>query len=155
MKFDYTRRFGFLVNDVSRLYIQQFDRLAREQIGLSQAQCRLVGVLASHEGDELLSQTELAQRLGLSTMAVGGLCDRMAAAGWIRREPSPTDRRINRLQLEPRARKALTAALAIGDDLTTRALAPLSAAERAQLLALLAKTRLSLMSLATAEEDVA
>jgi DNA-binding MarR family transcriptional regulator len=155
MKFDYTRRFGFLVNDVSRLYIQQFDRLAREQIGLSQAQCRLVGVLASHEGDELLSQTELAQRLGLSTMAVGGLCDRMAAAGWIRREPSPTDRRINRLQLEPRARKALTAALAIGDDLTTRALAPLSAAERAQLLALLAKTRLSLMSLATAEEDAA
>ena len=155
MKWDFTRRFGFLVNDVGRLYSQQFDRLAREQIGLSQAQCRLVGVLAAHGGDEPLSQTELAQRLGLSTMAVGGLCDRMAAAGWIRREPSPTDRRINRLQLEPRARKALAAALAIGDDLTARSLATLSAAERTQLLALLAKARTGLMGLNAVEEAAA
>lgn len=88
MNLNLTRRFGFLVSDVARLYGQQFDRLAREEIGLSQAQCRLVGVLAAHEGDEPLSQTELAQRLGLSTMAVGSLCDRMATAGWIRREPS-------------------------------------------------------------------
>jgi DNA-binding MarR family transcriptional regulator len=154
MKWSFTRRFGFLVNDVSRLYSQQFDRLAREEIGLSQAQCRLVGVLAAHEGDEPLSQTELAQRLGLSTMAVGGLCDRMAAAGWIRREPSPTDRRINRLKLEPRARKALAAALAIGDDLTARSLAALTAAERAQLLALLAKTREGLLRL-NAQEEIA
>ena len=155
MNLNFTRRFGFLVNDVGRLYSQQFDRLAREQIGLSQAQCRLVGVLAAHEGDEPLSQTELAQRLGLSTMAVGGLCDRMAAAGWIRREASPTDRRINRLQLEPRARKALAAALAIGDDLTTRSLASLSATERTQLLALLAKARTGLMSLNAVEEAAA
>jgi DNA-binding MarR family transcriptional regulator len=154
MKWSFTRRFGFLVNDVSRLYSQQFDRLAREEIGLSQAQCRLVGVLAAHEGDEPLSQTELAQRLGLSTMAVGGLCDRMAAAGWIRREPSPTDRRINRLKLEPRARKALAAALAIGDDLTARSLAALTTAERAQLLALLAKTREGLLRL-NAQEEIA
>jgi DNA-binding MarR family transcriptional regulator len=155
MNLNFTRRFGFLVSDVARQYGQQFDRLAREEIGLSQAQCRLVGVLAAHEGDEPLSQTELAQRLGLSTMAVGGLCDRMATAGWIRREPSPTDRRINRLQLEPRARKALAAALAIGDGLSNRALTALSAAERAQLLALLAKVRLNLMSLSAAEEDAA
>jgi DNA-binding MarR family transcriptional regulator len=152
MKWNFTRRFGFLVNDVARLYSQQFDRLAREEIGLSQAQCRLVGVLAAHEGDEPLSQTELAQRLGLSTMAVGGLCDRMAAAGWIRREPSPTDRRVNRLQLEPRARKALTAALTIGDDLTARSLAVLAPAERTQLLSLLAKAREGLLSLNAEEE---
>jgi DNA-binding MarR family transcriptional regulator len=155
MKWNFTRRFGFLVNDVARLYSQQFDRLAREQIGLSQAQCRLVGVLAAHEGEEPLSQTELAQRLGLSTMAVGGLCDRMAAAGWIRREASPTDRRINRLQLEPSARKALAAALAIGDDLTARSLASLSANERTQLLALLAKARSGLMSLNAVAEAAA
>jgi DNA-binding MarR family transcriptional regulator len=155
MNWNFSRRFGFLVNDVSRLYSQQFDRLAREEIGLSQAQCRLVAALAVHQGDEPLSQTELAQRLGLSTMAVGGLCDRMAAAGWIRREPSPTDRRVNRLQLEPRARKALAAAASIGDGLTSRALAPLSAAERAQLLALLGKARQGLLSLAATEESAA
>jgi DNA-binding MarR family transcriptional regulator len=152
MRWNFTRRFGFLVNDVARLYGQQFDRLAREEIGLSQAQCRLVGVLAVHDGNEALSQTELAHKLGLSTMAVAGLCDRMAAAGWIRREASPTDRRINRLHLEPRARKALTGAMAIGDALSSRALATLSAAERAQLLVLLAKARHGLMSLSAAEE---
>lgn len=145
MNVDFTRRFGFLVNDVARLYGQQFDRLARDEIGLSQPQCRLLGALAAHDGAEPLSQTELAQRLGLSTMAVAGLCDRMSAAGWIRREPSPTDRRINRLRLEPRAKKALAGALAIGDSLSQRALAGLSAAEREQLLGLLAKTRGTLM----------
>lgn len=155
MNWNFTRRFGFLVSDVARLYGQQFDRLAREEIGLSQAQCRLLGVLAAHGNETPLSQTELAQRLGLSAMAVGGLCDRMAAAGWIRREPSPTDRRINQLHLEPRAKKALTGALAIGDALSTRALAALSPAERAQLLALLGKARESLISLSVAEETAA
>jgi DNA-binding MarR family transcriptional regulator len=155
MNWNFTRRFGFLVNEVARLYGQQFDRIAREEIGLSQAQCRLIGVLAAHQGAEPLSQTELARKLGLTTMAVAGLCDRMAAAGWIRREPSPTDRRINRLHLEPRARKALAGAMEIGDALTTRALAGLSGAERAQLLGLLGKAREGLLRLTAVEETAA
>jgi len=153
MKFDFTRRFGFLVKDLGRLYGQQFDRLAREQLGLSHSQVRLIAALARHGEDEPLSQTELAQRLELTPMAVAGLCDRMAAAGWIRRAPSATDRRINLLHLEPRAIEALQAALAIGDALSARALANLSAAERTQLLSLLAKARTGL--LATAGETAA
>jgi DNA-binding MarR family transcriptional regulator len=144
MKWDFRRRFGFLVSDVARLYGQQFDRLAREQLGLSQSQCRLLGVLAANGDDVPMSQAELAQRLGLSAMAVGSLCDRMAAAGWIRREPHATDRRINELHLEPRAAKALAKAMDIGDALSARALDGLTAAERTQLLALLAKARESL-----------
>jgi DNA-binding MarR family transcriptional regulator len=146
MKWDFTRRFGFLVKDVARLYTQQFDRLVREHIGLSHAQCRLIGALARHGEGEPLSQTELAQRLELTPMAVAGMCDRLAAAGWIRREPSATDRRVNQLHLEPRAMQALEAAMDIGDSLSTRALAHLSAAERTQLLALLAKARTGLLA---------
>jgi DNA-binding MarR family transcriptional regulator len=119
MKLDFRRRFGFLVSDVARLYGQQFDRAAREQ-------------------------------LGLSAMAVGSLCDRMASAGWIRREAHATDRRINVLQLEPRAAKALAKAMEIGDALSAKALGGLSAAERAQLLALLARARDALMNEKTA-----
>ena len=144
MKWDFRRRFGFLVSDVARLYGQQFDRLAREKIGLSQAQCRLLGVLAAH-GDGRMSQAELAQRLGLTAMAVAGMCDRMASAGWLRREPHPTDRRINELHLEPSAAKALASAMDIGDALSARALAGLSAAERTQLLGLLGKARDALL----------
>ncbi|HWI80505.1 MarR family winged helix-turn-helix transcriptional regulator [Ramlibacter sp.] len=154
MKFALTRRFGFLANEVGRLYSQQFDRLAREQLGLSQAQCRLLAVLAAHAGPQALSQTELAGRMGLTPMAVAGLCDRMAAAGWIERRPSASDRRINELHILPRARKALDRALAIGDELSSASLAALSAAEREQLLALLAKARHGLLSL-QAEEGVA
>jgi DNA-binding MarR family transcriptional regulator len=147
MKIALDRRFGFLVNEIGRLYSLQFDVLGRQQLGLSQSQCRVLAVLAAHDGPQALSQTELAAKLGLSTMAVAGLCDRMAAAGWIRREPSPNDRRANHLYLEPRARKALERALAIGDELSAQTLASLSAAERAQLIALLGKARAGLMRL--------
>jgi DNA-binding MarR family transcriptional regulator len=147
MKLALDRRFGFLVNEIARLYSQQFDALGRQRLGLSQAQCRVIAVLAAHEGPQALSQTELAGKLGLSTMAVAGLCDRMAAAGWIRREPHPSDRRANHLYLEPRARKALERALAIGDELSAQTLAGLSASERAQLITLLGKARSGLMRL--------
>lgn len=154
MKFSLTRRFGFLVNEVGRLYSQQFDRSAREALGLSQAQCRLLVVLSSHEG-EPVSQAELAQRMGLTPMAVATLCDRMAAAGWIERRPSATDRRANELYMQPKAKDALVQALGIGDDLTGRALAGLTAAERTQLVALLAKAREGLLGLAQDEEKEA
>jgi DNA-binding MarR family transcriptional regulator len=151
MKRDFTQRFGFLVNDVAKLHGEAFDRLARERIGLSRAQCRLLGVLAMNDEDGSLSQTELAQRLGLSTMAVATLCDRMAAAGWIRREPSATDRRINLIHLEPSASKALDGALTLSDSLQAKTLGVLEPAERVQLLALLGKVRSGLVAAAEAE----
>jgi DNA-binding MarR family transcriptional regulator len=152
MKPALSARFGFLVNEVGRLYSQQFDRLAREKLGLSQAQCRLLAVLSWHEGEAALSQAELAQRLGLTSMAVATMCDRLAAAGWIERHPHPEDRRVNRLHIKPGARKALERALELGDELTATALAGLSATERKQLLALLAKARQGLLQPAGAED---
>jgi DNA-binding MarR family transcriptional regulator len=154
MKFSLTRRFGFLVNEVGRLYSQQFDRLARQELGLSQAQCRLLVVLSAHDAAEPVSQAELAQRMGLTPMAVATLCDRMAAADWIERRPSATDRRVNELHMRPRAKDALARALAIGDELTGRALGALTAAERTQLVALLARSREGLLSAAQDEEQV-
>ncbi|RUR70158.1 MarR family transcriptional regulator [Variovorax sp. 375MFSha3.1] len=150
MKRDFTQRFGFLVKSVGKLYSEEFDRLARERIGLTSAQCRLLGALAMHgDEEEPLSQAELAQRLDLTPMAVAGLCDRMAAAGWIRREPSPTDRRVNRIHLEPSAEKALDSALSISDGLNARVMSVLSQAERAQLLVLLARVHGSLVEIAS------
>ncbi|MCR6476904.1 MarR family transcriptional regulator [Variovorax sp. ZS18.2.2] len=151
MKRDFTQRFGFLVKNVGKLYSDEFDRLARERIGLTSAQCRLLGALAMHGEDEPLSQAELAQRLDLTPMAVAGLCDRMAAAGWIRREPSATDRRVNRIHLEPSAEKALDAALSISDGLNARVMSVLSQPERAQLLSLLGKVRDSLVDITSGD----
>jgi len=143
--YDFTPRFGFLVNEVGRLYGRRFDQLSRQQLGLSRAQCRLLGVLASHEGERPLSQAELADRLDLTAMGVASLCERMEAAGWIRRSTSPTDRRINEIELQPRAMEALDAALVIGDRLQSEVLATLADEDRERLLVLLKKVHANLV----------
>ena len=94
-----------------------------------------------------MSQAELAQKTGLTAMAVATMCDRLCAAGWIERRPHPEDRRVNRLHIRPAAREALEGAMAIGDELTAQALGGLQAAERTQLLALLGRTRAGLLAL--------
>ncbi|MDN8616220.1 MarR family winged helix-turn-helix transcriptional regulator [Variovorax ginsengisoli] len=151
MKRDFSQRFGFLVNDVAKLYGEQFDRLARERIGLSRAQCRVLGALAMHGDEAPMSQVELAQRLDLSAMAVGSLCDRLEAAGWIHRQDSPSDRRVRLVRAAASAEQALDTALGLSDGLQARALAQFAPAERAQLVALLAKAREGLLSLQTEE----
>ena len=152
-KVDLTRRFGFLVSEVAKLYGDRFDELARQQIGLSRAQCRLLAALATHQGTQPLSQAALAERVGVSAMAVTSLCDRMQAAGWLRRRPGAGDRRVNEVHLEPRAAEALEAALGVGDQLQAKALAGLTAAERGQLVALLRKARLNLLALQGEAEE--
>ena len=138
-----THRLGFLINDASRLYSKQFDRLARQKLGLSQAQCRLLFVLASQGR---ISQAELADRMGMSAMAVTTMSDRLAAAGWLERRAAPDDRRVNHLHLLPKAHKALEKALGIGDELTARVMDGFTAAERRQLVAMLARLREGLLS---------
>jgi DNA-binding MarR family transcriptional regulator len=147
MKRDFSARFGFVVNQVAKLYGEQFDRAARAKLGLSLAQCRLLGAVAVRAPGEPASQAALAEELGLSAMGVASLCDRMAAGGWIERRASDTDRRVNEIHLLQRAEAALDAALAVGDAISAQALAGLSAAERKTLVALLRKAREGLLAL--------
>ena len=146
MEYPLTQRLGFLINDASRLYSKQFDRLARQKLGLSQAQCRLLYVLASQGPDDHISQAELADRVGVSAMAVTTMCDRLAAAGWLERRASPHDRRVNHLHIQPKALKALERAMGLGDELTARVLQGFAPAERKQLVALLARLRDGLLA---------
>jgi DNA-binding MarR family transcriptional regulator len=143
-KHDFSHRFGFIVNEVGRLYGRQFDQLSREELGLSRAQCRLLGQVAATEGGQAPTQAELAQHLDLTPMAVATLVARLEAAGWITRSPSATDRRANAIALRPRAEAALEKAMAVGDRVQDAALAGFSAAERKQLVALLQRVRANL-----------
>ncbi|KUM01853.1 MarR family winged helix-turn-helix transcriptional regulator [Chromobacterium subtsugae] len=147
MKIRIAERFGFLVSDTGRLYGRVFDQRARQQLGLSLAQCRLLGALAAHEGEKPLSQAELADKLDLTPMGVATLCDRMQAAGWLRRVPSATDRRVNEIELLEPAFAALKSAMALGDELQQQAQQGLSPEEDAQLRALLGKVHGNLASL--------
>ena len=143
-KLDLSNRFAFIVNEVGRLYGRQFDQLSRVELGLSRAQCRLIGQVKYNESGHPPTQAELAQHLDLTPMAVATLVDRMEAAGWITRRPSDTDRRANAIELQPRAEAALEKAFAVSDRVQEAALAGFSAAERKQLVAMLQRVRANL-----------
>jgi len=143
-KLDFSHRFGFVVNEVGRLYGRQFDQLSREELGLSRAQCRLIGQVAYNETGHPLTQAELAQNLDLTPMAVATLVDRLEAAGWITRRPSETDRRANAIELQPRAEAALEKAIAVSDRVQESALAGFSATERKQLVEMLQRVHANL-----------
>ena len=151
-KLDVSNRFAFIVNEVGRLYGRQFDQLSREELGLSRAQCRLIGQVAMNDSDRPWTQAELAQQLDLTPMGVATLCDRMEAAGLITRRPSATDRRANAIELQPRAQEALVKAIAVSDQVQENALAGFSAAERKQLLAMLQRVRANLRTVPADQE---
>ncbi|MBV8470768.1 MAG: MarR family transcriptional regulator [Burkholderiaceae bacterium] len=142
MKLDFTQRPGFLFGEVARLYGKLFEQQARNRLTLSRAQYRALAVLTIHGSDvQPMSQSELAERLDVTPMAVATLCDRMAAAGLLRREPHPTDRRVNLIRLQDKAEAALASAIALGDELERVTFRGFSKAERQQFLALLMKLR--------------
>jgi len=97
-----------------------------------------------HEGQQFVlrrlwredgqSPGEIARQLGLATPTVTRAAKRMEAAGLLRREPHPTDRRLVRLYLTGRARDLEKVIDAEMRQVTERALAGLSAAERAELI---------------------
>jgi len=147
---EFANRFGFIVNEVGRLYGRQFDQLSREELGLSRAQCRLIGQVAWNESGQPPTQAEIALHLDLTPMAVATLVDRMEAAGWITRRPSQTDRRANAIELQPSAVAALDKAIAVGDRVQEGALAGFSAAERKQLVSMLQRVRANLQADAAA-----
>jgi MarR family transcriptional regulator, organic hydroperoxide resistance regulator len=91
-----------------------------------------------------LSPGEIARRLGLSTPTVTRAATRMAAAGLLRREPHPSDRRLVRLLLTDRGRDMEKAIDEETTRLTERALATFTAAEREALVTALARIRRNL-----------
>lgn len=87
---------------------------------------------------------EIARRLGLATPTVTRAATRMEAAGLLRREPHPGDRRLVRLVLTERGRSLEDVIAAETDKLTERALATFGPAEREAVIGALAAIRRNL-----------
>jgi MarR family transcriptional regulator, organic hydroperoxide resistance regulator len=88
-----------------------------------------------------LSPGEVARRLGLATPTITRAATRMEAAGLLRREPHPDDRRVVRLRLTDRGQALEKVIDAEMSQLTDRALASLTAAERDALVSALELVR--------------
>ena len=95
--------------------------------GVHEGQQFLLRCLWTEDG---LTPGEIARRLGLATPTVTRAATRMEAAGLLRREPHPGDRRLVRLRLTERGRSLEKVIAAETDMLTERALATFDQAER-------------------------
>jgi DNA-binding MarR family transcriptional regulator len=97
---DSLRSFGFLLRDVSRLYVRRFEQRAAA-LGLTLPQCRTLVYLALHEG---LSQTRLGELTDVEPMTLVRILDRMESDGWLERCVDPADRRARFVYLKAKAK---------------------------------------------------
>jgi DNA-binding MarR family transcriptional regulator len=143
---DLDRSFGFLVNDVARLFGRRFDQNGR-RLGLTRAQCRTLGYLVRNEG---INQAGLADLLEIRPMTLVRQIDRMEEAGWIERRPDPADRRARRLFLTAKARPILGRIWNVANETRDEALAHLSAPQADTLIDLLGRVHATLSANASA-----
>jgi MarR family transcriptional regulator, transcriptional regulator for hemolysin len=95
---DLEERFSGALHNSSRAWRQALDRRLK-YLGVSQASWMTIAVAA--KAPEPLSQSELADSLGVEGATMVAMVDRLVKAGFVVREPSTTDRRIKRVVLTP------------------------------------------------------
>ena len=91
-------RFSGALHNTSRAWRQALDRRLK-YLGVSQASWMTIAVAA--KARQPLSQSELAESLGVEGATMVAMVDRLVKAGFVIREPSTTDRRVKRIVLTP------------------------------------------------------
>ncbi|MGD0494185.1 MAG: MarR family transcriptional regulator [Steroidobacteraceae bacterium] len=89
-------RFADVLHGAARIWRQAIDRRLKH-LGMSQASWMTIAVAS--KAPIPLSQSELADRLGVEGATMVAMVDRLVKAGFIVRQPCRHDRRINRVVL--------------------------------------------------------
>ena len=100
---DWELQLGFLIHDVSRLRRSAFDRCLKP-LNVTRSQWWVLAYLSRKDG---MTQSQLAEELDLGKVAIGGLIDRLEKSGLVRREADATDRRVNRVFLQPQSKQLI------------------------------------------------
>ena len=123
-------------------------RLHQQSTQVFQARTRAAGlVLTSVQFAALdviaeqpdIDQAGLAAAIGFDRATIGGVIDRLHTKGLLRRTVSEQDRRARLLRLTHKGKRLLAASRPVVEALQSDILAPLSAGERRQFLALAQK----------------
>ncbi|WP_169566023.1 MarR family winged helix-turn-helix transcriptional regulator [Sneathiella limimaris] len=93
-------RAGFIIADIARFRVRLFDRLLAPH-GLTTSQA---WVLAQLFVEDNLPQTEIARRMDVGTVTVGGLIGRLEERGFVERHVDKEDRRVKRVVLKEEAK---------------------------------------------------
>jgi MarR family transcriptional regulator for hemolysin len=93
---DLEERFSDALHSTSRSWRQAVDRRLK-YLGVSQASWMTIAIAAKARSP--LSQSELADKLGVEGATMVAMIDRLVKAGLVIREASTTDRRVKRVVL--------------------------------------------------------
>ncbi|GAB3656841.1 MarR family winged helix-turn-helix transcriptional regulator [Glycomyces tarimensis] len=115
----------------------QASRLAQDALASVGARRYHFAVLAALEEFGPGSQSALSDRTRIYRSDLVATLNELAEGGYVRRAPDPGDRRRNVITLTEEGRHRLAELDEITADVNERILAPLSAAEREQLFALM------------------
>ena len=120
---------AYLLADVVRLMRRDF-RSRATGIGLTPALSRLMFYVAREPGSR---QADLAVVLDVTPVTLGRMVDKLAARGYVRRSPDPSDRRALRVYVAARGKPLLERMAKIATLTSERAMHGLGTAERRQL----------------------
>jgi MarR family transcriptional regulator, transcriptional regulator for hemolysin len=137
------RSFGFLLRDVSRLYVRRFEQRAAV-LSLTLPQCRALVHLALHEG---ISQARLAELTDVEPMTLVRILDRMASDGWLERRVDTADRRARCIYLKAKAKPLVDDIWKLGDLIREEAFLGIPKKQASVLIALLDQVRHNLATL--------
>jgi MarR family transcriptional regulator, transcriptional regulator for hemolysin len=93
---DLDERFSTALHSTARAWRLAMDRRLKG-LGVSQAGWMTIAMVA--KAQRPLSQSDLAERLGVEGATMVSMIDRLVKAGLARREPSTEDRRVKRVLL--------------------------------------------------------
>lgn len=148
LEYDFEKSVGFWVCQASHALQRAFNEELAPQ-GVTYRQAQVLGCLAL-EGK--LSQTDLAERMGIEPPTLVGVLDRMERDGWIRRDGDKTDRRRKFIQPTAAANPVWTKIVGVAKRVRARASRGMTAAQLAQLKKLLGQVQANLAAAAEQRE---
>ena len=140
---------GALLGETGRAWRYRLDQRLKP-LGLSQA--KWITLLKLSCAEDGMTQTELAERLGVEGPTLARLLDRMAADGWIERRESDADRRSKTVHLRPKACGLLERITAVAMQLNADLLEGVPTGDLRCCMAVLRRIKERALSLDTATE---
>ena len=146
---DPNRQLEFLLAEVARLQVRLYNERFRTT-GLNQSQ---VAALTHLDRVEQLSQTDLAERLGMRKAATGTLIEGLEGKGLVERTRSREDRRLQLVSITEFGLQVVDEIDVMAEELGIEYRRGISRQERAQLVSILQRLRQNLRRMDLAKGD--
>ncbi len=146
---DWAIRLGFYIHDTSRLRRIIFDA-ALKPAGVTRSQAWVLAYLSRADGR---AQSDLAAQLDLGKVALGGLVDRLEAAGLVERRPDASDRRVKRIFLTAAGRRVVNKMRKISGPTNAEIFAGLDPAEVRATAQVLKRVKDNLLRMVNPDDD--